>query len=132
MVQLNVVHLDTRNILTFNNLYIIHNNFEKKYTGKMCWILLQETDSLTGYFRITRLCHCQKFEGVYKTLTNVAEAYFLPLNGASNIATLKAKVLPPNSWYRHVGTWLICSWKLLTNQKQVICVIIRKEVLLNQ
>ena len=27
---------DTRNILIFNNLYTIHDNFEKKYSGKMC------------------------------------------------------------------------------------------------
>ena len=36
MLQLNVVHLHARNILTFNNFYIIHDNFDKKYTGKMC------------------------------------------------------------------------------------------------
>ena len=30
MMQLNVVYLNTRNILTFNNLYIIHDNFENK------------------------------------------------------------------------------------------------------
>ena len=36
MLQLKVVHLDTRNILIFNNLYIIHDNFEEKYSGKMC------------------------------------------------------------------------------------------------
>ena len=34
MLQLNVVHLNTRNIL-FINLYITHDNFEKKYSGKM-------------------------------------------------------------------------------------------------
>ena len=31
MLQLNVVHLDTRKTLIFNNLYIIHDNFEKKW-----------------------------------------------------------------------------------------------------
>ena len=56
MLQLNVFHLNIRNILIFNNLYIIHDNFEKKYSGKMCWILLQETDLLTDCFLITRLC----------------------------------------------------------------------------
>ena len=30
MLQLNVVHLDTGKVLIFNNLYIIHNTFEKK------------------------------------------------------------------------------------------------------
>ena len=30
MMQLNVVYLNKRNILTFNNLYIIHDNFENK------------------------------------------------------------------------------------------------------
>ena len=29
MFQLNLVHLDTRKVLIFNNLYIIHDNFEK-------------------------------------------------------------------------------------------------------
>ena len=75
MLQLNVVHLNTRNILMFNNLYIIHDNFEKKYSGKMCSVLLQETGWLTAYFRITRLCSCQRFEDVYKNSTNVAEPY---------------------------------------------------------
>ena len=31
MLQLNVVHLDTRKISIFNNLYIIQHNFEKKW-----------------------------------------------------------------------------------------------------
>ena len=125
MLQLNVVHLNTRNILTFNNLYIIHDHFEKKYSGKMCWILLQETDWLTDYFRITRRCYFQRFEDVYKTSTNFAEAYFLSSYRASNITTLKAKVLSPYSWSKHLGTsyshaGLICSWILFTNQRKVI------------
>ena len=36
MLQLNVVHLDTRNILISSNLYIIHDKFEKEYNGQMC------------------------------------------------------------------------------------------------
>ena len=74
----------------------MHDNFEKKYSGKMYWILLQETDRLTGCFRITRLCYCQRFKDGYKTSTNVAEAYFLSSYRASNITILKAKVLSPN------------------------------------
>ena len=31
MLQLNVVHIDTSKILIFNNLYIIHDNSEKKW-----------------------------------------------------------------------------------------------------
>ena len=34
MLQLNVVHLDTTWILIFNNLYIIHDNFEKKMVAR--------------------------------------------------------------------------------------------------
>ena len=30
MLKSSVVHLDTRNVLIFKNLYIIHDNFEKK------------------------------------------------------------------------------------------------------
>ena len=101
MSQLNVVHLDARKILIFNNLYIIHDNIEKIYSGKMCWISLQETDWLTGYFRITRLCYCQRFQHV-----EAAEAYFLSSNRASNITTLKAKVLSPDTWYKHVPRYL--------------------------
>ena len=112
-------------------MYIIHDHFEKKYSGKMCWILLQETDWLTGYFCITRLYYCHKFEDVYKTLTTVVEAYFLSSNRASNITKLKAKVLSRNSWYKHLGTSIKCSGKLFTNQMQVICVAIRVEVMLN-
>ena len=66
----------------------------------MCWILLQETDWLTGYFCTTRQCYSQRFEDVYKTSTiNVAEAYFLPSNWVFNIITLKIKLLSPNSWF---------------------------------
>ena len=101
MSQLNEVHLDARKILIFNNLYIIHDNIEKIYSGKMCWISLQETDWLTGYFRITRLCYCQRFQHVEAT-----EAYFLSSNRASNITTLKAKVLSPDTWYKHVPRYL--------------------------
>ena len=38
----------------------------------------------------------QRFEDVYKALTTVAEAYFLSSNRASNITTLKTKVLSAN------------------------------------
>ena len=31
ILQLNVVHLDTKDIIIFNNLYIIRDNFEKKW-----------------------------------------------------------------------------------------------------
>ena len=67
----------------------------------MCWTLLQETDWLTGYFRLTRLCYSQRFEDVYNTLINDAETYFLPSNRASNIITLKAKVSPNNFRHKH-------------------------------
>ena len=118
MLQLNVVHLDTRNILISSNLYIIHDKFEKEYNGQMCWILLQETDWLTGYFYITSLCYClQEFNNCCRGLPFVIEY--------NNI-----EVLSTNSWYKHLGTSL--NWKLFTNQMQVICVVIRKEVMLNQ
>ena len=35
MLQLNVLHVDTRKILIFNNLYIIRDSFERN-DGKMC------------------------------------------------------------------------------------------------
>ena len=50
----------------------MHDNFDKK--------------------RITSLYYCQRFENVYKTLTNVTEAYFLSSNRASNITTFKVIV----------------------------------------
>ena len=90
--------------INFNNLYIIHDNFEKKYIGKMCWILLWETDWFTGCFRIFRLGYCQRFEDVYKTSANFAEAYFLSSYRALSIKTLQAKALSPNCWHKHVGT----------------------------
>ena len=34
MLQLSVVHLDTRKILIINNLCIIYDNFEKKIVAK--------------------------------------------------------------------------------------------------
>ena len=55
---------------------------------------------LTGYFCMTRICYSQRFEDD-KTLINVSEAYFWPWNSASNIITLKVRVLSPNSWYKH-------------------------------
>ena len=76
----------------------------------------------------SRLCYSYRNLRMFanKTLVNDAEAYFLPLNGAPNIITLKAKGLSQNSWYS------LCSWKLFTNQKQAICVVIRKEVVPNR
>ena len=85
------------------NLYIIHDNF-KKNDSKMFRILLWETDWLTSYFRMTRLCYPHSFENVYKTLINIAETCFLPAKRASNIITLTAKVLSPNFWYKKVPT----------------------------
>ena len=43
------------------------------------------------------------FEDVYKILLNVTEVYFLPSNKASNIITLKAKALSPDSLYKYVA-----------------------------
>ena len=106
MLQLNVVHLDTKNILIFNNLYIIHDNFRKKWWQDMLNLYLLTTrDWLIGCFRMARLCYSRRFE---KTLINVAEPYFLPLNRALNIITMKAKVLSPNPWCKCVA---LCSWK---------------------
>ena len=97
-------------------IYTSYNNFEKN-GGKICWILLQETDWLIGYFRRTRLSYSQRIEDVSKTLICVTEAYFLPsFNKALNTKTLKTKMLP---------------LKLFTNQKEVICVAIRREAILN-
>ena len=52
---------------------------------------------------MTRLCYSQRYDDVYKTLKNDAEAYFLPSNTTSSIITLKTKVLSKNSWYKHVA-----------------------------
>ena len=65
----------------------------------------------------------------YNTFISVTEAYFLPSNKASNIIKLKAKVFSLNSWYTRIPS--LWSWKLFTNQKQVICFVIRKESILN-
>ena len=81
-MQLNVVHAHTRKILICNNFYIIRDNFEKKWWQDV--LNFTTRDSLTGYFRMTRLCYSQRFEDVYKTLINDAEAYFLPSNRASS------------------------------------------------
>ena len=96
MLQLNVVQLDTRKILIFNNLYIIRDNFEKKwwqdvlnFTTRdrlMDWLFLYDLAVILRDLRIFT-----------KSSINVAEAYFLASNRASNVITLKAKVLPPNS-----------------------------------
>ena len=48
MLQLYVVHLDTRKILIFNSLYIIHDNFEKKWWHD---VLNFTTRDILGYFR---------------------------------------------------------------------------------
>ena len=100
-LQLNVVHLNTRNISNSNSLYIIHDSFKKKWWQDM--LNFTTRDRLIGYFRMARICYSKRFEDVYKTLINIAEAYFLPLNKASNIITLKVKVLSPNSWHQHVA-----------------------------
>ena len=80
-------------MLIFDNLYTIHDHFQKKW-----W---QDVLNFTTRGRLIdwpfSLCYSKRFEDVYKTLTNVAETYFLPSNRASNIITLKRKVLSPNS-----------------------------------
>ena len=64
-------------------IYTSYTTIMWKNGGKICWILLQETYWLIGYFRMTRLCHSESFEDVYETLINVAEAYLLPSNRVS-------------------------------------------------
>ena len=48
-------------------IYTSYTTIMWKNGGKICWILLQETDWLIGYFRMTRLCHSERFEDVYET-----------------------------------------------------------------
>ena len=61
---------------------------------------------LTDYFRMTSLCYFKMFEDVYKTFTNVSQAYFLPSsNKTLNMVTLKPKLFSPRSRVsiRHVA-----------------------------
>ena len=75
MLQLNVVHLGTRKILIFNNLYIIHDSFEKKWWQDVLNFNVTRDQLIDWHLRMTRLCYSQRLEDVYKTLINVAEAY---------------------------------------------------------
>ena len=52
MLQLNVVHLNTRNISNSNSLYIIHDNFKKKRWQDM--LNFTTRDRLFGYFHMVR------------------------------------------------------------------------------
>ena len=116
ILQLNMVHLDTRKIFkgfSFLIIYSSHDDFEKK-----CWedvLIVITKRPLTGYFRATRLWYSQRFEDVYKTLINVENDYFLA-SMVSNIIALETKVL---------------YLKLFTNQKQVLRFAIGKETRLN-
>ena len=116
ILQLNMVHLDTRKIFkgfSFLIIYSSYDDFEKK-----CWedvLIVITKRPLTGYFRATRLWYSQRFEDVYKTLINVENDYFLA-SMVSNIIALETKVL---------------YLKLFTNQKQVLRFAIGKETRLN-
>ena len=116
VLQLNMVHLDTRKIFkgfSFLIIYTSYDDFEKK-----CWedvLIVITKRPLTGYFRATRLWYSQRFEDVYKTLINVENDYFLA-SMVSNIIALETKVL---------------YLKLFTNQKQVLRFAIGKETRLN-
>ena len=116
ILQLNMVHLDTRKIFkgfSFLIIYTSYDDFEKK-----CWedvLIVITKRPLTGYFRATRLWYSQRFEDVYKTLINVENDYFLA-SMVSNIIALETKVL---------------YLKLFTNQKQVLRFAIGKETRLN-
>ena len=116
ILQLNMVHLDTRKIFkgfSFLIIYTSYDDFEKK-----CWedvLIFITKRPLTGYFRATRLWYSQRFEDVYKTLINVENDYFLA-SMVSNIIALETKVL---------------YLKLFTNQKQVLRFAIGKETRLN-
>ena len=116
ILQLNMIHLDTRKIFkgfSFLIIYTSYDDFEKK-----CWedvFIVVTKRPLTGYFRATRLWYSQRFEDVYKTLINVENDYFLA-SMVSNIIALETKVL---------------YLKLFTNQKQVLRFAIGKETRLN-
>ena len=42
------------------------------------------TDWLTGYFRMTRRCHSQRFQDAYKTSISFVQAYFLVVCNREN------------------------------------------------
>ena len=64
MLQLNVVHQDTRKILIFNNLYIIQDSFEKKRWQDMLNFTTTRDQLIDWHFRMTRLCYSQRSEDV--------------------------------------------------------------------
>ena len=83
-LNLNVVQLDTGKIFIFNNLYIIHNNFEKKWPQDVLNFTTRDQLIDRLHFRVTRLCYSQRLDDGYTTLINVAEAYFLTSKRVSN------------------------------------------------
>ena len=94
-VEVKCGHLDTRKILIFNNLYITHDNFEKKWWQGV--LNFTTRDRLMNWLFSYGLAVILRGLRIFtKALINVAEAYFLTSNRASNIITLKAKVLSPN------------------------------------
>ena len=63
MLQLHVVHLDTRKILIFNSLYITHDNFEKKWWHD---VFNFTTRDILGYFRKYLRVEDMEFQRVLK------------------------------------------------------------------
>ena len=97
MLKLNVVHLDRRKII-FNNLYIIHDNFEKKIVARCVeYYFKRSTDWLAIFVRLGNVI--LRGLRMFTRLQQYAEAYFLPSNWVFNIITLKIKLLSPNSWF---------------------------------
>ena len=107
-----MVHLDRRKILVSNHLYTIQDNLENMVAR--CAEFYTRADWFNGYFYMTRLCYSQRLEDVYKTLINVAEAYFLLSNRASNIITLKVTtklMFLKNIIHKSEASYLCCYQK---------------------
>ena len=78
MLQLNVVHIDTSKILIFNNLYIIHDNFEKKMVARCVEFYYKRLTDWLAIFVWLGYVILRGLKMFARLLINDAEAYFLP------------------------------------------------------
>ena len=94
MFQLNVVHLATRKILIFNNLYTMHDKFEKKWWQDVSNFTTRDSliDWLFPYDE-SRLCYSYRNLRMFtnKTLVNDAEAYFFAIEWGPKYNNIESK-----------------------------------------
>ena len=102
ILQLNVVYLDTRKMIIFNNLCSINDNFDKKW-----W--LDELNFTTRHWLVDWQYYDETIMfsdiwGCLQDFNKCCRSLLFPIEYDLEYNNIEAKVLSPNSWYKQVGS----------------------------